>query len=282
MTWLILLVLIGSVGAMALYARSSPKKQGTGRPAPRQPVRLAQPSPRSDLIPDDASSPRQLELETARLLREIDAEVERRKPELDAQAARLHAEAMRHAADAFALEHDDPPVDEEAPRLIRRQDYVGKEDEDRYLGRNDDGLPNLVLVDAGDRLAVWSPVHGGALINPKGTGLRRLGLYASYARGTDHYRSAYRAANLSKGKWIDLVREAENPHDQNAVAMCAPGSRVPFAYVQRGRAPAVARRIDAGEDITAISMRGPASGRIDDSTFVLIGTRSDLEAMVNC
>lgn len=43
-----------------------------------------------------------------------------------------------------------------------------------------------VLVDAGDRLSVWSPAAGGVLINPKGSGLRSLGLVASYARGTDH------------------------------------------------------------------------------------------------
>lgn len=82
------------------------------------------------------------------------------------------------------------------------------------------------------------------------------------------------------GKWIDLAREPENPHDKNAVAMCAPGSRVLFAYVQRGRAPAVARRMDAGENMAAVSMRGPSKGRDDDSTFVLVGSRSDLTAML--
>lgn len=84
---------------------------------------------------------------------------------------------------------------------------------------------------------------------------------------------------MSKGKWIDLVREPENPHDENAVAMCAPGSRVAFAYVQRGRAPAAARRMDAGEDMAAVSMRGPSEGRDDGSTLVLVGSRSDLTAM---
>jgi hypothetical protein len=121
----------------------------------------------------------------------------------------------------------------------------------------------------------------GDLINPKGPGVRSIGLYASYARGTDHYQRAYRAADLSKGKWVDLVREPENRHDKNAVAMCAPGSRVAFAYVQRGRAAAVARRLDAGEDMAAVSMRGPGEGRDDDSTFVLVGNRSDLTAMLD-
>jgi hypothetical protein len=158
---------------------------------------------------------------------------------------------------------------------------VPKEDEVRYLSRTADGQPNLYLVDAGDRLAIWSPVDGGGLINPKGPGVRHLGLYASSARGADHYRSAYRAADLRKGMWIDLVREPENPHDKNAVGMRAPGSRVAFAYVQRGRAPAIAHRMDAGEDMAAVSMRGPGAGRDDDSTFVLVGSRADLTAMLD-
>ncbi len=202
------------------------------------------------------------------------------QPEIEADASRIQAEVMREAG-AIAFEEDDPEPVEEPGRVVWRDDYVSKEDEGRYMTRKADGLPNLHIADAGDRLAIWSPVDGGGLINPKGPGLRHLGLYASYARGADHYRSAYRAADLSKGKWVDLVREPDNPHDKNAVAMCAPGSRIAFAYVQRGRAPAVARRMDAGEDMAAVSMRGPGKGRDDDSTFVLIGSRVDLTAMLD-
>jgi hypothetical protein len=66
--------------------------------------------------------------------------------------------------------------------IVTRAVYVPKEEESRYLARDENGLPTLHLVDAGDRLAIWSPVDGGALINPKGSGLRGLGLYSSYAR----------------------------------------------------------------------------------------------------
>jgi hypothetical protein len=164
--------------------------------------------------------------------------------------------------------------------IVTRAVYVPKEDEARYITRDEAGLPTLRLLDSGDRLSIWSPIDGGALINPKGPGLRSLGLYSSYARGSDHYPSAFRAADLRKGKWINLKREPDNPHDRNAVAMCAPGSRVPFAYVQRGRAPAVARRMDTGEDMAAVSLRGPGKGRDDDSAFVIVGSRADLTAML--
>ena len=165
--------------------------------------------------------------------------------------------------------------------MVVREDFVPKDDEARYLTRDENGLPSIRLVDAGDRLAIWSPIDGGALINPKGPGLRSLGLYSSYARGADHHASAYRNADLRKGRWIDLKREPDNPHDRNAVAMHAPGARSPFAYVQKGRAAAVARRMDSGEELAAVSMRGPGCGHDDDTTFVIVGSRADLTAMLD-
>jgi hypothetical protein len=39
--------------------------------------------------------------------------------------------------------------------------------------------------------------------------------------------------------------------------------------------------MDAGEDMAAVSMRGSGAGRDDDSTFVLVGSRADLTAMLD-
>lgn len=77
------------------------------------------------------------------------------------------------------------------------------------------------------------------------------------------------------------VPEPDNPHDKNAIAMCAPGSKVGFAHVQRGRAPAIAKRIDAGEDLATVSLRGPGRGKGDDTAFFIIGARAHLAAMLN-
>lgn len=164
--------------------------------------------------------------------------------------------------------------------VVTRDVYVPKEDEARYLTRDAAGLPELRLVDSGDRLSIWSAVDGGALINPKGPGLRKLGLHTSYAHGSQYYAATFKAADLSKGQRVDLVRQPDNPHDANAIAMCAPGSTVRFAHVQKGRAPAIARRMDAGEDMAAVSLRGPGRGQDDGTAFVIIGARADLEAML--
>jgi hypothetical protein len=164
--------------------------------------------------------------------------------------------------------------------IVTRADYVPSEQEAEHLTRDDEGLPRLRLVDAGDRLAIWSPLGGGALLNPKGTGLRRFGLVATYARGSTYHASAFRAADLRKGRPVELRREPDNPHDKNAVALYAPGARAPFGYVQRGRAPAIARRMDAGEHMAGVSLRGPGRGRDDDSAFLLLGSAADLAALL--
>lgn len=261
MGWLILVVLV--VGGLVLYIRSSLRKPDPVRP----PQRHTPPLPT-------------LAEEERRIRREIDAEVARLQPEIEAEAARIHADAMREAEAAFeAIQAE--PVEEPPRRVIWREDYVSKDEEARYLTRDENGLPTVRLADAGDRLGIWSPLDGGALINPKGPGLRQcLGLCTSYARGSGHYASAYRAADLSYGRWVDLKREPENVHDKNAVAMCTPGSRVPFGYVGRGRAVSVARRMDAGEDMAGVTIWGPGRGSDDRSTLVLIGSRADLSAML--
>lgn len=162
---------------------------------------------------------------------------------------------------------------------VTRADFVPKETETAYLTRNGAGRPNIKLVDTGDRLSIWSPEGAGAFINPKGPGIRHFGLYASYATGADYYERTFRSADVSMGAWVDLVRDPDNEHDRNAVAICPPGSSQPFAYVQKARAAAIARRMDQGEDMAAISLRGPGPGSTHETAFLLIGSRSDLEAM---
>lgn len=201
-----------------------------------------------------------VEAETARILREADAATE-------AAVAAVWAEYAE-------IEPDLAPV-------VHRSDYVPKDEEARYLTRDAAGLPTLRLVDAGDRLVIWSPLDGGALLNPKGPGLRSLGLCTSYARGSAHHAAVYRTADLQKGRWIDLRREPENAHDRNAVAMHLPGSTARLGYVGRGRARVVARRMDAGEDMAGVTIWGPDRGDDDRSTLVLIGSRADLRAMMS-
>jgi hypothetical protein len=227
----------------------------------------------------------QAEAEAKLLSEQIDAALRGEPaPQLDSSTRQfirdMKADMDAALAEALAESQAELDDDPKPPPMVLRSDYVPKDDEARYMTRDAAGLPDLWLVEAGDRLAVWSPLDGGVLLNPKGPGLRRLGLVTTRVRGTDHHGAAFRDADLRPGKPVALVREPANEYDPNAVALREPGKRVPFGYVQRGRAPAVARRMDAGETLTAVSMRGPGPGQTDGVTSVLIASDSDLRHML--
>lgn len=164
--------------------------------------------------------------------------------------------------------------------VIWRSDYVPKEDDVRYVSRGPDGLPIMRLVDAGDRLAIWSPYEGGGLINPRSPTLRALGLIVATVRGGLH-RPASRDADLRRGRPVELRAEPDHPHGSHAVAVLAPGRSAPVGYVQRGRSRAVFERLMAGEALGAVCLRGSASGREDWAPHILIGAEADLEAMTS-
>ena len=136
------------------------------------------------------------------------------------------------------------------------------------------------MIDIGDRLAIWSPVNGGALLYPKGPGLRAFGLIGSEIRGAKYYLEAFTKANIRKGRRVRLKREPDNPHDPKAVAIYVAELPNKIGHVQRGRAPAVARHLDAGEPWAGVVLRGPAPDHNTPwASYVLIGDQIDLDVL---
>lgn len=164
---------------------------------------------------------------------------------------------------------------------LRRSDYVDSDQESRYLTRDSEGRPNLQLRRVDDRLAIWATTPDGGFINPRGVGIRRFGLVTTQVRGTDYAPQSahFRAADLRAGASIELLREPQNPHDSNAIAMQAGGRRI--GHVQRGRAGVVARRMDAGENWSGVSLHGPMARSIDEPCRILLGRDEDLRHMLH-
>lgn len=201
-------VVLGVFALVGMYlfspSRSSP---------PLQPIRSASPPPKPR--PEASLRPQA----------DLSSDMERLYREAQAETQKQFAETLREMEREAAIEHEEwerqikKEAEPDPQPTVRRSDYVPKEDEARFLTRDADGLPDLRLVDAGDRLAIWSSLDGGALINPRGAGLRQMGLYSTAARGSNYHRKAFRAADLRRGRWLDLKREPDNKHDKNAVAM---------------------------------------------------------------
>lgn len=82
----------------------------------------------------------------------------------------------------------------------------------------------------------------GLLVNVANRALKNLGLWTCKIRGTDH------APGVSAIGPARLVREPDNEHDKNAVAIHQNGQRI--GYYNRGMAPALARAMDTGSKLS--------------------------------
>jgi len=176
-------------------------------------------------------------------IREVAAHLERRGP-------RKPRSASESAARAASL------------GMVSRAEYLDPEAEARALEPGPDGLPDARLERVRDRLLVVTP-HGW--VNPRSrTAASRAGLWSFALRGGGYHESALKRGDFRPGAEVRLVREPDNPHDPNAIAVYAAGARDLSGYVPRGYAKRLAKLIDGGADLVALSVRG--SGRGSDTT----------------
>lgn len=130
---------------------------------------------------------------------------------------------------------------------------------EELLVLGDDGLPTLYLQMVGDRLWLTEPTTK-RLVSVGNRKLRRLGLWTVNVRGIEHHKSAVERGAFQPGSDITLVREPENVHDKNAVAICAQGSAEVAGYFNKGMAPGLAKVIDAKSPLKAVTLTGEPSG----------------------
>ncbi|MCG7415850.1 HIRAN domain-containing protein [Microbacterium aurum] len=120
--------------------------------------------------------------------------------------------------------------------------YLPQDRHAELLQPRPDGMPPLRL--ARHNGALWLQEDTtGLLINVDNRYLPRLGIWGAKLRGHNHY----------DGKAIlgpaELVREPDNPHDPNAVAVYAGGVMV--GHYNKGMARRLAKLLDGGEPLVA-------------------------------
>ena len=157
-----------------------------------------------------------------------------------------------------------PPVQQAASAAAARPAtegerwYVTTDDPDRFQ-LDADGLPPFRLIAYQDGLRLCEDATG-LLIGPTDRRLFGLGVYSYNAVGEFAYPSVCKAGDFSPGAPVRLVREPDNPHDPNAVAIKAEGSDAVAAYVSRGHAKRLAKLLDAGLQVEGIATRGTRPG----------------------
>lgn len=154
--------------------------------------------------------------------------------------------------------------------MVARAEYLTPEDEARALQPGPTGLPDARLERVRDRLLVVTPL---GWVNPKSRTAYRAGLHSFQIQGTDHYEGAVKAGRFTPGAVVRLVREPDNPHDPNAIAVYAERARNKAGYVPASQAKRLAPLLDAGVDLVGVSMRGAGSGTAGTVPQILVCER---------
>ncbi|MFG1997505.1 HIRAN domain-containing protein [Actinoplanes sp. NPDC048988] len=96
----------------------------------------------------------------------------------------------------------------------------------------------------------------GLLVGPTHRRLAHAGIYVSQLRGEAYHEQACQSGDFRPGTTVKLVREADNAYDSNAVAVYDTTGRHLAAYMNKQKARIVARLLDTGVELRAISIRG--------------------------
>lgn len=161
------------------------------------------------------------------------------------------------------------PTPPEKRLTVYRSEYLPREKEQGEVNRDKSGLPDLRLIMVRDTLVLESPT--GHWINPYSPAVRKLDITIFRVRGVTFHHQAVKIGDFSPWSSVHLKREPWNEHDPNAIAVYAERARALAGYVNKQNAKRLAKRIDAGESLKAISMRGGTVG--DQATpTILVST----------
>ncbi|GGQ87311.1 HIRAN domain-containing protein [Couchioplanes azureus] len=153
---------------------------------------------------------------------------------------------------------------------------------DRFVGSN--GIPPLHLIPyrdfQGESVLRLCEDATGLLIGPTDNRLARAGVYVSQLRGEAYHREACRAGDFHPGRPVRLVREPANEFDPNAVAVYDDTGKHMAAYVNKQKARTLARLLDSGEPIEAVSIRGTGSGVPCDQVAILAASPEVLRRLL--
>ncbi|GAA1818928.1 hypothetical protein GCM10009812_09410 [Nocardioides marinus] len=154
--------------------------------------------------------------------------------------------------------------------VVSRAEYLEPQAEAAALHPGPGGFPDARLERVRDRLLVVTPA---GWVNPKSRSAHKWGLHSFQLRGTSYHTAAVRAGRFTPGTAVRLVREPNNPHDPNAISVWAEGAKAKAGYVPGTRAKALARLLDGGADLVAVSVRGAGPGREGAVPQVLVCER---------
>jgi hypothetical protein len=148
-----------------------------------------------------------------------------------------------------------------------------------------DGTPALHLIPYRDTLGEdvlrLCEDATGLLVSPSDRRLPSIGIYVSQLRGEAYHQGGCRAGDFSPGIPVALVPEPDNPYDRFAVAVYDQTRQHLAAYVNKQKARQIATLLAAGDELSAISIRGTRAGRRCDQVAVLAAEPTRLTRLLD-
>jgi hypothetical protein len=97
------------------------------------------------------------------------------------------------------------------------------------------------------------------LIDYKILALRHFQIFAFRVVGMAYYEDPDKPFKVRNGQRVQIMREVDNEHDRNAVAITTGRSGQKIGYVNKQRAAWVAKLLDAGQELDGIIFQTKAA-----------------------
>lgn len=138
-----------------------------------------------------------------------------------------------------------------------RAGYVPPAAAKSQLVAGPDGMPTLRLVPSNNGLDLALP--DGELVDYKILALRHFRIFAFRVVGMGFYEDPNKPFKFRNGQRVRVVREPDNEHDANAVAIYAGRPAKKIGYVNKQRAAWLAKLLDAGQELDGIIIQSKAA-----------------------
>lgn len=138
-----------------------------------------------------------------------------------------------------------------------RAGYVPPAEAKSELVAGPDGMPPLRLVPSSNGLDL--ALTNGQLVDYKILALRHFQIFAFRVVGMSFYEDPERPFRFRNGQRVQAVREPNNEHDANAVAITTGRPAKKIGYVNKQRATWVAKLLDAGQQLDGIVIQSKAA-----------------------
>lgn len=157
----------------------------------------------------------------------------------------------------------------------QQSDYLHSSRWDELLQLRPDGMPPVRLRRQGYE---WHLVEErtGKVVSVGNRKLRPLGLWTVRVRGLDHHKAETQAAELFAGSPLTLTREPDNPFDSSAIAVSGANTKGTIGYVNKQMAAGLAKILDGGTEIEAISLCGSQAGSRQQGNVKLVAATPEI------